>query len=137
MKYIFDEYFDHWKVKNWFFFSFNKCHYINTAWNLIVLHSLYLYLLNFSNGIIHVPFLKLSIIIFKDIKVRTSSWPASNISLVRLYRSAGWLYTVGKDLLLLPPLYLIKSWKGKSWNDNYLVNIKPQLAEFLSYIYME
>ena len=35
-------------------------------------------LLNFLNGIIQLPFLELSIIIFKDIKMRTWSWPANS-----------------------------------------------------------
>ena len=34
---------------------------------------------NFINGIIHLPFLALSIIIFRDIKMRTLSWSANSI----------------------------------------------------------
>ena len=38
-----------------------------------------LYLLNFLNRIIHPSFLELSIIIFRDIKMKTLSWSADSI----------------------------------------------------------
>ena len=53
---------------------------------------------NFLNGIIRLPILELSIIIFRGIKMRTWSWWANSIELgktARMYRLA-WLYTSDK-----------------------------------------
>ena len=65
--------------------------------------SLTLNLLNFLNGIIHLPFLDLSIIIFKDTKMRSWSWSTNSIEHgqnARMCRLA-WLYTGGKSWSVL------------------------------------
>ena len=60
----------------------------------------YLNLLNFLFEVIHLPFLELSIIIYKDIKMIIWSW-SDNIKepgqSTWMYRLA-WLYTGGKDI---------------------------------------
>ena len=55
-------------------------------------------LLNFVNGIIHLSFLGLSIIIFRDIKMRTWSWSADSIEPSQIARTCrlAWLYIGGK-----------------------------------------
>ena len=57
-----------------------------------------LFMPNFLNGIIHLQFLALSIIILRDIKMETCSWSASSIEsgqTARMCRLA-WLYTGGR-----------------------------------------
>ena len=52
-------------------------------------------LLNFLNEIIQFPFLELTIIIFRDIKMRSWSWSANSIEpgqTARMFRLA-WIYT--------------------------------------------
>ena len=44
-----------------------------------------IFLPNFLNEIIHLPFLKLFIIIFRDVKIRTWSSPANNLELYRAW----------------------------------------------------
>ena len=52
--------------------------------------TLTLNLLNYLNGILHLKFLELSIVIFKDIKITTWNWSATVQSLIRLHESVGW-----------------------------------------------
>ena len=65
-------------------------------------NSLTLNRLNFINGIIHRPFLEMSITIFRGIKMRTWSWSANSIepdqTAQNLMCRLAWLYTGGKDL---------------------------------------
>ena len=52
---------------------------IQTKVSLDTMYNLTLTLLNCLNGIIHLPFLEQSIIIFWDIKMRTFKWRANGI----------------------------------------------------------
>ena len=54
------------------------------------------FLLNFSNGIIHLPFLDLSFIIFRDIKIKTWLWSANSIESGQTSRMCRmtWFYIV-------------------------------------------
>ena len=62
-------------------------------------------MLNFLNGIIHLPFLALSIIILRDIKMRTWSLSANSIEHGQTAEwCAGWPGSaIGKDLSLSVP----------------------------------
>ena len=72
----------------------------------------FLNLLNFLNGIIHLPFLELSIIIFRDIKMRTWKWSANSIEPGRLHGRAGWPgYILLADQLKVLTLISLKWWK--------------------------
>ena len=57
---------------------------------------------NLLNGIIHLTFLALSIISFRDIKMRSLSWSANSTEPGQTAQmfSLAWLYTGGKDLSL-------------------------------------
>ena len=46
---------------------------------VILIFKLTLNLLNFLNGLVHFPFLELSIVIFRNIKMRTWIWSANSI----------------------------------------------------------
>ena len=62
-------------------------------------------LLNFLNGIIHLPFFELNIIIVRDIKFWTWSWSANSIEpgqTAQMYRLA-WLYNGSNGLSLSVP----------------------------------
>ena len=54
-------------------------------------------LLKFLNGIIHLQLSEMSIIIFKDIKMKTWSWPTNSIepSQTTQMCKLAWLYTGG------------------------------------------
>ena len=56
-------------------------------------------LLNFLNGIIHLTFLELSIVIFRDINMRTCSWSSNSIEpgQTALMCMLAWFYTDSKD----------------------------------------
>ena len=56
-----------------------NCTYLKTIYILTFLSITSLSAAFFSNGIIHLPFLELSIIILSDIKVRIWSWSANSI----------------------------------------------------------
>ena len=67
------------------------------AWDLM------LNMLNLLNGLVLLPFLELSIIYFRDIKMRFHSWLNNSIEPDQTARmcSLAWLYTCGKGLSLL------------------------------------
>ena len=64
-----------------------------------ILTTLTLNLLNFLNGIIHLPVLEMSIINFRNIKMRTWSWTANSIEPCQTPQMCrvAWLYTGGKS----------------------------------------
>ena len=86
--------------------------------------TLTLNLLNFLNGIIQLPFLDLSIIIFRDIKMITWSWSANSIQpgqtewMCRL----AWLYTGGKICIFSSNTGL---WVKYIWSSGPIYEITP------------
>ena len=55
--------------------------FLNTLEKMFVALSLTLIMLNYLNGIIHLPFSALSFIILMDIMMKTYSWSANSIEL--------------------------------------------------------
>ena len=91
-------------------------------------------LLNFFNGINHLPFLVLSIIIFRDVKIKTSSWSDNSIKPHQTARINHHIKATTKNLHLgqnkikwtMPTLILELSF----------VNIKTILCQFQELLYL-